>query len=228
MAQRWHSVRALVVKRPKQRRAGDSHPNSNTSPDGHGTAKSRQVVDGVSRSGGLCEAIPTELNSMVDNCGWESWGTQEVQEERHHWSSVVVSCNGWGDSSPGPWTGMSEYWKAYIMEARMLLSTSFRLCYSWLMWWRRYCSYHNEPINQPRGRWEFFFVSSLTVNSHMQGACSDLSSTYSPRPNLLSLPDSHSNSNLDHCHHVNTGTLSIMYFNAHSLIPKFDELCLLV
>ena len=44
----------------------------------------------------------------------------------------------------------------------------------------------------------------------MQSACSDLSSTYSPRPNRLSPPDPHSNSDLDHCHHVNTGTLSIM------------------
>ena len=26
----------------------------------------------------------------------------------------------------------------------------------------------------------FFYVQSLTVNFHMQGACSDLSSTYSP------------------------------------------------
>ena len=62
----------------------------------------------------------------------------------------------------------------------------------------------------------------------MQGACSDLSSTYSPRPNPLSPPASYSNSNSNHCHHVNTGTFSIMYFNARSLIPKFDELCLLV
>ena len=62
----------------------------------------------------------------------------------------------------------------------------------------------------------------------MQGACSDLSSTYSPRLNPLSPPDSHSNSNFDYFHHVNTGTLSVMYFNARSLIPKFDELCLLI
>ena len=47
--QRWHSVRALVVKRPKQRRDGSSHSNSNTSPDGHGAAENRQVVDGVRR-----------------------------------------------------------------------------------------------------------------------------------------------------------------------------------
>ena len=45
--QRWHSIRALAVKRPNQRMAGGSHPNSNTSPDGHGTAENRQVVDGV-------------------------------------------------------------------------------------------------------------------------------------------------------------------------------------
>ena len=47
--QRWHSVRALALKHPKQRRAGGSHPNSNTSPDGHGTAENRQVVGGVRR-----------------------------------------------------------------------------------------------------------------------------------------------------------------------------------
>ena len=47
--QRWHSVRALAVKRPNQRRAEGSHPNPNTSPDGHGTAENRQVVDGVRR-----------------------------------------------------------------------------------------------------------------------------------------------------------------------------------
>ena len=29
-------------------------------------------------------------------------------------------------------------------------------------------------------------------------------------------------------HHINTGTLSILYFIARSFIPKFDELCLLV
>ena len=65
----------------------------------------------------------------------------------------------------------------------------------------------------------------------MQGACSDLSSMYSPSPNPLnplSPLKSHPNSNLDHCSHLNAGTLSILYFNARSLIPKFDELCLLV
>ena len=35
-------------------------PNSNTSPDGHGTADNQQVVDGVRESEGLCEAVPTE------------------------------------------------------------------------------------------------------------------------------------------------------------------------
>ena len=37
------------MKRPKERRAEDSHPNSSTSPDGHGTPENRQVVDGVRR-----------------------------------------------------------------------------------------------------------------------------------------------------------------------------------
>ena len=65
----------------------------------------------------------------------------------------------------------------------------------------------------------------------MQGACPDLSSTcsLSPNPlNPLSPPKSHPNSNSDHCSCLNAGTLSILYFNARSLIPKFDELCLLV
>ena len=67
---------------------------------------------------------------------------------------------------------------------------------------------------------------NINTNSHVQGTCSDLSSTYSPTPNSLSPPNS--NPNPESCHHVNTGTLSILYFNARSLIPKFDELCLLV
>ena len=65
----------------------------------------------------------------------------------------------------------------------------------------------------------------------MQGACPDLSSTCSLSPNHLnplSPPKSHPNSNSDHCSCLNAGTLSILYFNARSLIPKFDELCLLV
>ena len=49
MKQRWHSVRTLAVKRPKERRAGGSCPNSKASPGGHGAAENRQVVDGVRR-----------------------------------------------------------------------------------------------------------------------------------------------------------------------------------
>ena len=44
MKQRWHSVRTLAVKRPKERKAGGSHPNSNTSRGGHGASENRQVV----------------------------------------------------------------------------------------------------------------------------------------------------------------------------------------
>ena len=49
MKQRWHSVRTLAVKRPKERGAGGSCLNSKASPGGHGAAENRQVVDGVRR-----------------------------------------------------------------------------------------------------------------------------------------------------------------------------------
>ena len=72
------------------------------------------------------------------------------------------------------------------------------------------------------------FVQSITVNSHMQGACSDLSSTFSDPLNTFSPPKSHPNFNSDHCRHINAGMLSILYFNARSLVLKFDELGLML
>ena len=89
----------------------------------------------------------------------------------------------------------------------------------------------HQTTSEEDGESSFMSMQSLTVNSHMQGACPDLSSTcsLSPNPlNPLSPPKSHPNSNSDHCSCLNAGTLSILYFNARSLIPKFDELCLLV
>ena len=68
---------------------------------------------------------------------------------------------------------------------------------------------------------------SPVVSSDDRAPVSSVKTTYSPSPNPLG-PKSHPNFNSDHCHHINAGTLSILYFNALSLIPKFDELCLLV
>ena len=60
----------------------------------------------------------------------------------------------------------------------------------------------------------------------MQDDCSDISSTFSDPLNPFSPPKSHPNFN--YCCHINAGMLSILYFNARSLVLKFDELGLML
>ena len=209
----------------------------------HGTAGNWQVVDGVRRVWGTMHARLFLQNctlyiGTVDNCGWECWGTQKLKKRGNtevRWWFLIRSEETFLQNLEQEWVKIenSTSWKLEhcyqpvstsathdlvgeedIAHTTTHQSTSQKDSESSLTG-----QTPHVRIWPTRLQW---VVPSLTVNSHMQGASSELSSTYSPKPNPLSPPDSHSNSNLDHCHHVNTGTHSIMYFNAHSLIPKFD------
>ena len=117
-------------------------------------------------SGGLCEAVPTERITMVNNCDWECWERQEVQEERQHWSSML-------------------HW-FLVMGEETVLQDLEQECVSIekSTSWKLECCYQpvsasathdlgceggiahtpmHHAINQPRGWWEFFSVSSITA-----------------------------------------------------------------
>ena len=80
MKQRWHSVRTLAVKRPKERGAGGSYPNSKASPGGHGAAENRQVVDGVRRVWGTMRGC--SYRTVLSALQWLTTVAENVEVRR--------------------------------------------------------------------------------------------------------------------------------------------------
>ena len=81
MKQRWHSVRTLAVKRPKEwGSGGNSLLNSKASPGGHGAAENWQVVDGVRRVWGTMRGC--SYRTVLSTLQWLTTVAENVEVHR--------------------------------------------------------------------------------------------------------------------------------------------------
>ena len=129
-------------------------------------------------------------------------------------SSMAVSHKEWGDSFAEPYWEWCEYWK--LMQHHGCLNVAISqfpsLLHSILL--VKEIMPTPQCTKQPLKRMVRIFVRAIINCKLSHAGCLLWPKFYilSYSPNPLSPPKSHSYFNLDHCCHINAGTLSILYW----------------